>query len=283
MAKLPLNPSRLVEAWKEVSAQTAGSAGITLAGDPRLVGLAQEQFSPGGTVPATWVGPVARSAESSSAPGELLVVLVPPEGEADARSALEQARPKGGAVIVVDEGSEATGKTTYLGQGCTRLSFSDTLAGWRQVFEACMRAAGSHAAALGRRYPTLRDAAARQVTYRTAGQNGLVGLVFFLPGADMPAMTLNQVKMVLSIASIYGEAIDRERAVELAGILGMGFGLRALARSIVKSTPGIGWAIKAVTGYSATMAMGLGAIRYFEKGAPASTSQVVALAGSLKR
>jgi hypothetical protein len=38
-----------------------------------------------------------------------------------------------------------------------------------------------------------------------------------------------------------------------------------------------------VTGYTATLAIGLGAVQYFEKGAPASTSRVVALAGSLKR
>jgi uncharacterized protein (DUF697 family) len=226
---------------------------------------------------------VAQLAGLAPVPGEVVVVFVPAEGETDVRSALAQAKTKAGALIVVDEGPGATGKTAYLGQGCTRLSFSDTPAGWQRVLGACAQAAGNQAAALGRRYPVLRDAAARQVVYRTAGQNGLVGLAFFVPGADMPAMTLNQVKMVLSIASVYGEEIDRERALELAGIVGMGFGLRALARSLVRSTSGIGWAIKAVTGYSATMAMGLGVIRYFEMGAPASTSRVMALAGSLKR
>jgi len=80
-----------------------------------------------------------------------------------------------------------------------------------------------------------------------------------------------------------GEEIDRERALELAGVVGMGFGFRALSRSLTRSIPGIGWVVKAATGYSATLAIGMGAIRYFENGAPASTSRVVALAGSLKR
>ena len=72
-------------------------------------------------------------------------------------------------------------------------------------------------------------------------------------------------------------------AEDVAGIVGMGFGLRALARRLVRSTPGIGWVLKAVTGYTATLAIGLGAVQYFEKGAPASTSRVLALASSLKR
>jgi uncharacterized protein (DUF697 family) len=282
VAKLPLNLSKALDAWKEVSGQTAQSAGVTLAGDPRLVGLAQQRFSSGGTVPATWVGPAARLVDLSPAAGEILIMFVPAEGETEARSALAQSTVKRKALIAVDEGSGATGKSTYLGNGLTRLSFSDTPAGWQQVFAACAQAAGSQVVALGRRYPVLRDATARQVVYRTAGQNALVGLAFFVPGADMPAMTLNQLKMVLSLANVYGEAIDRERAVELVGVVGLGFGLRALTRYLVRSTSGIGWALKGVTGFAATMAMGMAAAWYFEKGAPASTSRVVALAGSLK-
>jgi len=282
VAKLPLNLNKIVEAWKEASSQATESAGITLAGDPRLVGLAQQRFSSGGTVPATWVGPVTQSAGPAPMAGEVLVVFVEPAQESEVRSALPQVKT-GGAVLVVDEGPEATGKITHLGEGYLRVSFSNTPSGWQRVFEACARAAGSHVVALGRRYPVLRDAAARQVVYRTAGQNALIGLAFFVPGADMPVMTLNQIKMALSIANVYGESIDRERALELAAVAGMGFGLRALARSLVRSTSGIGWAIKGATGFAATLAMGMAAIRYFEKGAPASTGKVAALAGSLKR
>jgi uncharacterized protein (DUF697 family) len=137
--------------------------------------------------------------------------------------------------------------------------------------------------ALGRRYPVLRAAAARRVVYRTAAQNALIGATFFVPGADMPAMTLNQVRMVLSLAGIYGVEIGRERAFELAGVVGLGLGFRALARSFLRATPGIGWAIKASTGFTGTVVMGLAAMRYFEKGAPASTSRVVALVRSQRR
>jgi len=118
---------------------------------------------------------------------------------------------------------------------------------------------------------------------RAAGQNGLIGLAFFVPGADMPAMTLNQAKMVLSIAGVYGEDINQERVVELVGVVGLGFALRGVARYLVRKMPGIGWVVKGVTGYVATLAVGKAAVRYFERGAPASTSKVVALASSLRR
>ncbi len=144
--------------------------------------------------------------------------------------------------------------------GCTRLSFTDSVVGWRRLFDACVERAGDHAVALGRRYPVLRAAAARRVVYRTAGQNALVGLVFFVPGADMPVMTLNQIKMVMAIAAIYGEEIGKERAIELAGVVGMGFGFRALARTFMRSTPGIGLVLKASTGYTGTIAVGMAAI-----------------------
>ena len=283
MAKLPSYVSKAAEAWKEVSGSTAQSAGVVLAGDDRLVALAQQRFSSGGTLPASWVRPLAELSQFSSVPGEVLVVLVSPDQESETLAALGQSLPKGRAVVAVDEGSEATMRTTYPGRRVIRLSFCDTDRGWSRLLGVCAEAAGDHVAALGRRYPAMRSAAADRVVSRTAGQNALVGLAFFVPGADMPAMTLNQAKMVLSIAGIYGMEIDRERAIEVAGILGMGLGLRALARYLLRSVPGIGLIVKAGTGYAATVAIGKAAIRYFEKGAPASTSRVVGLVDSLRR
>lgn len=226
---------------------------------------------------------MAELANFASVPGELLLVLVYPEGEAEALAALGPSAPKGGAIVAVVEGAGATYKATRPFARCTRLSFSDDEAGWARLFSLCAEMAGDKAPALGRRYPALRTVAANRVIYRTAAQNALIGVAFFVPGSDMPAMTANQVKMVLSIASIYGAEIDRERAVELVGIVAAGFGLRALVRTLVRSVPGIGLVIKVVSGYAATVAMGMGAVKYFESGAPASTSKVVALAGSLRR
>jgi uncharacterized protein (DUF697 family) len=283
VARMPLSLSKAFDAWKEAAAKTADSAGVTLAGEPDLVAMAQQRFSSGGTLPSTWVRPLSEISALSSVPGELLLVFTRPEAEADVLAALGPAAPKGGTIVAVHEGTGATGKATRPFARCTRLSFADSEAGWNRLFALCAETAGDKAPALGRRYPALRAAAANRVIYRTAAQNALIGIAFFVPGSDMPAMTANQIKMVLAVANIYGEEIDRERAVELAGIVAAGFGLRALARSLARYVPGVGLVVKAASGYVATVALGFAAVRYFENGAPASTSRVMSLAGSLRR
>ena len=277
MVKSRLNLSKVIATWRETLAETGRSIGVVLGGDEDLVGVAQERFSAGGTLPALWTGSLAGLSELSSVPGELLVLFLKPEDEAEARTALGQAPARGAVVLAVDEGESASGRRSHVGDECVRLSFSDTSRGWRRLFETCAEAAGDHMVALGRRYPIVRRAAARRVVYRTAAQNALIGAAFFIPGTDMPAMTLNQAKMILSVAGIYGAEIGRERAIELVAVVGLGFGLRALARSFLRSTPGLGWVIKASTGFTGTVALGMAAMRYFEKGSPASTGRVVAL------
>ena len=56
MARLQASLSRIMDAYKEVSATADQSVSVLLAGDAGLVSLAQHEFSTGGMVPATWVG-----------------------------------------------------------------------------------------------------------------------------------------------------------------------------------------------------------------------------------
>jgi uncharacterized protein (DUF697 family) len=283
VAKLPVNLSKAMNAWKEVTSNADQSVSIVLAGDPHLVGIAQEKFSVGGTVPATWVGALSELSGLSGASGEILLVLVDAEREAEVLAALEQAAPKGGAVVAVQGGSGAGGRFGHPWKNCIRVAFSDDASCWRQVYAACAQLAGDRVVGLGRRYPVLRSAAAQRIIYRSAGQNALIGLVFILPGADMPAMTLNQLKMVLYLAGMYGDEIGVDRAIEIAGIIAIGFGFRGLARKIASLIPGFGWLYKGIVGYTATIAVGMAAMKYFELGAPASTSKAIALASSLRR
>lgn len=100
----------------------------------------------------------------------------------------------------------------------------------------------------------------------TAVQNAGIGVVIFLPGADMPVMTANQMKMILQIAAAYGQPITIERAKELLAVLGGAFAARTAARNVAGLVPGLGWAVKGTIGYTATLAMGRAAIEYFENG-----------------
>jgi uncharacterized protein (DUF697 family) len=77
-------------------------------------------------------------------------------------------------------------------------------------------------------------------------------------------LTLNQIRLVLRIALAYGQPIDRQRAVELLGVVGAGFGLRTLARELLDVIPFAGWAIKGGVAYAGTRAIGEAAVRYFE-------------------
>lgn len=115
---------------------------------------------------------------------------------------------------------------------------------------------------LARQFPFLREEAANQEIKATAQQNALVGVIP-VPGADMPVMTANQIKMVLRLAAIYDQTMSVERAREVMVVLGGGFAFRTVARQLAKFVPGPGWIVAGSVGYTGTLAMGKAAIEYF--------------------
>ncbi len=118
---------------------------------------------------------------------------------------------------------------------------------------------------LAKGYPVFRRTVCEQIVRKNARENAVIGALP-IPGADMPVMTANQGRMVLNIAAAYGEELSLERARELLGVLGAGFGLRALTRQVVKLIPFGGWAAAAAIGYAGTVAMGRATVLYFERG-----------------
>lgn len=118
--------------------------------------------------------------------------------------------------------------------------------------------------ALAKKFPALREAVAEKIIRKTAYQNGFIGAMVFLPGADTPILTLNQVRMVMKLASLYGEDIGFERAKEILVILGSGLLFRTLARNLVSFVPVLGWGVKGGIAYGGTVAIGKAAVKYFE-------------------
>lgn len=118
--------------------------------------------------------------------------------------------------------------------------------------------------ALANRLPVFSSPVADRIVRRTAYQNAFIGGLVFLPGADMPILTLNQMRMLSKIAYIYGEELRLERLKELLVALGSGFAFRSLARSLVSFIPGFGWSVKAGVAYGGTLSLGKAAIKYFE-------------------
>jgi uncharacterized protein (DUF697 family) len=132
------------------------------------------------------------------------------------------------------------------------------------IADAVARRLGEGGTALAARLPVLRPAVCRHVIAHFARRNALISAAVFIPGVDLPVLTLNQIRMVLRIAQAYGEELDRERAAELVAVVGAAFGLRAAARELLDLVPVAGWAVKGAVAYVGTKALGEAAVRYFE-------------------
>jgi uncharacterized protein (DUF697 family) len=140
------------------------------------------------------------------------------------------------------------------------------------VARALAKALGEHATSLAARLPVLRDAVCEELIRRFSRQNAVIGVVVFVPGADLPVLTLNQIRLLLRIADAYGFELDRERIPEVLGVIGSAFGFRAVARAVIGMVPVAGWAVKGGVAYVGTRALGEAAKRYFEARAPVTRS-----------
>lgn len=136
-----------------------------------------------------------------------------------------------------------------------------------RLADALAEAAGDRATAMAARLPWLRPAVVARLIRRAAMENALIGALVFIPGADMPMMTLNQIRMVLRVAAAYGLRVEPARAPEVLGVIGAGLGLRALAHQGLKLVPMAGWALKGAIGFGGTIALGRATVAYYESGA----------------
>lgn len=125
--------------------------------------------------------------------------------------------------------------------------------------------------ALGRALPALRRPIAQALTGHYSTLNGGVGAAVFVPGADLPVLTLNQLRLAARIAALHGIVLDRSRLKELVAVVGAGFGMRAVARQLLGAVPGPGWALKGAVAYGGTRAIGEATLRWAERQAVEAT------------
>jgi len=133
-----------------------------------------------------------------------------------------------------------------------------------EIARAAADRLGEKATSLARRLPVLRPAVCRHLIDSFAKKNGLIGAAVFIPGVDLPVLTLNQIRMVLRICAAYGLEVDAQRAPELIATIGAGLGFRALARELLDFVPVLGWVVKGAVAYAGTRALGEAAVRYCE-------------------
>jgi len=290
--RMPLKPMKLYSALSEVRDLSNEPARVLVTGSDRdAVDAVYEALITGAAAgqsaclvdaaSGTEVPPLSQIAEGD------VIILVSAPADIDSgtfRSRLAEAEAGGAPVVVVL--TEAPGvQVSFPGVGPRRvvgmalggIPPADVLA------EAVADAAGDAGVALAAKLPALRDEVCRQLIHRTARQNAVVGCLFIIPGADMPVMTLNEARMILRMAAAHGESVGSERALEILGIVGSGFGLRAVARQALGFIPGPGWVVKGGIAWTGTRALGEAAKAYFDGSVRVTPSRLAPLVDKLKK
>jgi len=169
-------------------------------------------------------------------------------------------------IVVVSHGD--AGHIPYvLDQNVVRVGSGKSLP-VEEIADRIARSLGEAGTPLAARLPVLRRAVCEELIRKFSRQNAFIGLAFFVPGADLPVLTLNQVRLVLRIADAYGFEIDRDRVPEVLAVIASGLGFRSLARRTVGLVPIVGWVLKGGYAYVGTRTLGEAAMRYFERRAP---------------
>ena len=130
---------------------------------------------------------------------------------------------------------------------------------------------GEAGTALAARLPALREPLVDSLIEKFSKQNGIAAVAIFVPGADFPVLTLNQLRLVLRIAAAYGVEIDQQRLPEVLATVGAALGFRAVARQLLGVVPIAGWAVKGAVAYAGTRALGEAAHRWVQTVANAKT------------
>ena len=240
---------------------------LVVAGAPELAAVLRRELTRGGVAEAVRdQGPLAGAVG--------LVYVLAGEADEEARKVLREAeRTRLPTVCVVagPGGKETPDPPFVLSENIVRVGGG---AGFPvdEIARTLARALGERATPLAARLPVLREPVCEELIRRCSRQNGLIGAVLFVPGADMPVLTLNQIRLVLRIADAHGFELDRERIPEVVGVIGTGLGFRAIARSALGVIPFAGWAVKGGIAYTGTRALGEASKRYFERRAPITRS-----------
>ena len=119
------------------------------------------------------------------------------------------------------------------------------------------------ATALAARIPALRAGVCDELIQHSARRAGAIGAATFVSAADLPALFLEQARLILRLGYAHDRRLEPKRGVEIAAVLAAGLGLRRLARRVRHETFFPAWALQASIAYAGTRALGDAALRYF--------------------
>jgi uncharacterized protein (DUF697 family) len=118
-------------------------------------------------------------------------------------------------------------------------------------------------AALAARIPALRAGVCKELIQRSARRSAAIGVATFVRVPDLPALFLEQARLVLWLGYAHGRRVEPKRGAEIAAVLMAGLGLRRLARRVRHETLFPAWAMQGSIAYTGTLALGEAALRFF--------------------
>ena len=249
-----LGPGALFGLVRELRSGAGDPRPIAVAGAKELAPLLANELRAGGDASAV--------REGGPVDGASILVWIGPADEEALRAAMRARVP----IVGVTEGEslpyvlDTDLVTVQPGEGLPV----------EEVARKIARKLGEQGTFLGARLPALRGAVVDELIRVFSRRNAFIGGAVWIPGVDMPLLTLNQIRLVMRIALAHGHTFDRSRVPELVGVVGAGFGFRALARQLLDLVPVAGWAVKGGIAYTGTRAVGEAAHRYFESVRPGS-------------
>ena len=193
----------------------------------------------------------------------VLVRILAGAPTAEDEEELKRAKRAKVPVVVVQTGTEAFDVPYVL---ATDIVVCRPGAGFpvEEIAAAVAARLGEAGTGLSARVPVLREPLCRELIESFSRKNGILAVAIFVPGADFPVLTLNQIRLVLRLGAAHGVEIDQQRLPEVLATVAAGFGFRALARQALGAVPFAGWAVKGGIAYGGTRALGEAAMRYFE-------------------
>ncbi len=263
MSKLPLAPGEILGVVKEIRAQAKEDRPLVVAGPHELAEALRRELRKGGVESAV-------RGEAALADGAALVYVLagpPDKADLDVLKRAARAHLPIVAVVAAPRGEHVADPPYVLAEHVVTAQPGSGFP-MDAIAKALAHALNEAATPLAARLPVLRDAVVDRIITRFSRQNGVIGVSVFVPGADFPILTVNQIRMLMRVADAYGFEFDRERIPEVLGVIGSGYGFRTLARSMLGVIPIAGWAVKGGIAYGGTRALGEAARRYFESRAP---------------
>jgi uncharacterized protein (DUF697 family) len=247
---LPVSAGEIRKLLREIAASGSGGHVLVVGGTPELAPVLRQQFLRGRAELAA-----VRVGEPDSA-GVYVHVLAGEPRDED-KVVLRRARYAGVPAIAVAVGLEGDTAIPYVfATDVVRVGAGEAFP-LETIAQAIAARLGERGAPLAAQVPLLREAVSEQLLAAFARKNGLFAAAVWIPGADLPALALNQLRLVLRVAQTYGAAGEvGDRLPELAATVGAGFGLRAVAREMLDLVPGAGWTVKVAVAYAGTRALG---------------------------